>query len=80
MVVTKHKDVTKQVSVKYSAENFVFGESLISTYSIFLGGGWEGKGGGVGGGAYLSLSERGRRVGWGWALIRGWAHINFFCP
>ena len=43
MVVTKHKDVTKQVSVKYSAENFVFGESLISTYSIFFVGGLGGK-------------------------------------
>ena len=32
-------------------------------------------GGGVRVGAYLSLSGR----GWGWALIRGWALINFFC-
>ena len=32
-------------------------------------------------GAYLSLSLslRGREVGWGWALIRGWALIKFFC-
>ena len=28
-------------------------------------------------GAYLSLSLRGREVGW--ALIRGWALIKFFC-
>ena len=27
--------------------------------------------------AYLSLSRRGRRVGWGWLLIRGWVLINF---
>ena len=30
-------------------------------------------------GAYLSLSLRGREAGWRWALIRGWALINFFC-
>ena len=30
-------------------------------------------------GAYLSLSLRRREVGWGWALIRGWALIKFFC-
>ena len=30
-------------------------------------------------GAYLSLSLRGREVGWGWALIRDWALIKFFC-
>ena len=40
----------------------------------FLGGG---RGKGVG--AYLSLSGSGRVVGWGWALIRGWALIKFFC-
>ena len=40
------------VSVKYSEENFVSGESFISTYSIF---------GGEGGGA-------GGRRGLGWSL------------
>ena len=30
-------------------------------------------------GAYLSLSLRGREARWGWALIRGWALIEFFC-
>ena len=30
-------------------------------------------------GVYLSLSLREREVGWGWALIRGWALIKFFC-
>ena len=30
-------------------------------------------------GAYLSLSLRGREVGWGWVLIRGWSLIKFFC-
>ena len=30
-------------------------------------------------GAYLSLSGSGREVGWGWALIRGWALIKVFC-
>ena len=28
-------------------------------------------------GPFLSL--RGRDLGWGWALIRGWALIKFFC-
>ena len=40
-----------------------------------MGGEW----GGVGVGAYLSLTRYRREVGWGWALIRGWALINFFC-
>ena len=35
--------------------------------------------GGVGVGALLSLSGIGREVGWGWALLRGWALINFLC-
>ena len=35
--------------------------------------------GGVGVGALLSLSGIGRWGGVGWALIRGWALINFFC-
>ena len=30
-------------------------------------------------GAYLSLSLKGREAGWGWALNRGWALIQFFC-
>ena len=30
-------------------------------------------------GAYLSLILRGREVGWGWALIRDWALIKYFC-
>ena len=56
-----------KVSVKYSEENFVSGESFISTYSIFWGGGGGGreKGVGVGTGActYLSLSGRGSGLG-----------------
>ena len=31
---------------------------------------------GKGLGAYLSLCLRGREVGWGWALIRGWVLIR----
>ena len=58
-----------KVSVKYSEENFVSGESFISTYSIFGGegggGGGTERGVGVGTGActYLSLSGRGRGLG-----------------
>ena len=29
--------------------------------------------------AYFSLSGKGRVVRCGWALIRGWVFINFFC-
>ena len=75
-----------KVSVKYSEENFVSGESFISTYSIFGGEGGEGEGGwgghgrlhlfefeweGEGGGR---LFEAGRLLTFlplGWALIRG---------
>ena len=42
--------------------------------------GWEGPERGWGGvGPYLSLSLRGKEAGEGWALIRGWALIKFFC-
>ena len=55
---------------------FVF-EQVCYKYAMFFE--WEMKGGLVGVGAYLSLSLSAREVGWGWALIRGWALINFFC-
>ena len=62
-----------KVIIEYSEEISVF---RLRTYSIF--GEWEGKEGGVAVGAYLSLSESRREVGWRWALIRGWVLINFF--
>ena len=82
MVITKRNEKMQQskVSSKHSEENSVFrGEVsyLNSTYSIF-GGGRE-KRGGVEVVAYLSLSGSGREVGCGWALIRGWVLINFYC-
>ena len=43
-----------KVSVKYSEESFVSGESFISTYSIFWGGG--GAGGRRGSGWALALA------------------------
>ena len=54
-----------KISVKYSEENFVFGEVLISTYSISIpisfSLNWEGGVmGGVGVGTYWSLGGRGR--------------------
>ena len=70
MAITKRDDVKNKVSAKHSEENSVFGE--VSYYYLFLFLGSRGKGVG----AYLSLS--GREVGWGGALIRGWALINFF--
>jgi len=51
-------------------------KSLIVRIQCFLSGRWKGDPLGVG--AYLSLSLSAREVGWGWALIRGWALINFF--
>ena len=69
-VITKRKDVTKQVSVKYPKENPVFKKSHISTYYICWVGGRRGWVFVVG--TYLSLSGRGR----GWAFIRGWALIE----
>ena len=47
IVITKGEDVTKQGSVKYSEENYIFGKV---SYSFF--GGWEGVEGWVGVGAY----------------------------
>ena len=63
MVITKHKDVTKQGFCKYSEENAIFGEVLLELIQ-FLGVG-RGKVGGVGVGALLSLRGIGREVGWG---------------
>ena len=48
------------------------GKSLISTYSIFLGGGCEGKGGG----RLLTFSAFRMGAYSRWALIRGWALIR----
>ena len=77
MLITKREEVTKQgFCLKYSEENFVF-EQVCYKYAMFFE--WEMKGGLVGVGAYLSLSLSAREVGWGWALIRGWALMNFFC-
>ena len=71
MAITK-LDVTGQGSCKYLEENSVFWEvSLISTYSIFRGWG--------GGGHLLEFEWEWEGGGVGWALIQGWALINFFC-
>ena len=69
--------MTKQVSVKHSEENSVFGEvsyKYLFNFAVFMGGRRE-----KAVGAYLSLSGNGREVGWGWVLIRGWVLINCFC-
>ena len=71
MAITK-LDVIRQGSCKHLEENSVFWEvSLISTYSIFRGWG--------GGGHLLEFEWEWEGGGVGWALIRGWALINFFC-
>ena len=69
--------MTKQVSVKHSEENSVFGEvsyKYLFNFVVFMGGRRE-----KAVGAYLSLSGNGREVGWRWVLIRGWVLINCFC-
>ena len=76
MVTTKREDVTMQSFCKILKKTPSSGKSLISTYSIFF---CVGGGTGVGVGAYFSLSGKGRVVRCGWALIRGWVFINFFC-
>ena len=65
MVITKCEDVTKQGSCK-----ILFRGSLLLVLVLI-----QFFGGGVGMVAYLSSSGKGV----GWALIRGWALINFFC-
>ena len=78
MVITKREDITKQVSVKQSEENSVFGEVsykyLFNSFFLLWGGGRE-----KAVGAYLSLSGNGRELGLGWELIRGWVLINCSC-
>ena len=73
MVITKREDVTMQCFCKTLWRKLRLRESLLLVLIPFCGGG---RGKGVG--AYLSLSGSGRVVGWGWALIRGWALIKFF--
>ena len=68
MVKTKREDVTKQGFCKILKKTPSSGESLISTYSIFLRVG-SGKGGGVGVGAYFSWTGNRREVGWGGHLF-----------
>ena len=69
VIITKREDVTNLGFCKHSNENSVFGKSLISTYSIFWGGG-RGRGWGVGG---CLLTSSAFRMGAysGWVLIRG---------
>ena len=59
-----------------NGKSFVFGDvSYQQLFTVFVFGVGEGRGQGGGGvGAYLSLIGREK----GWALIRGWALINFF--
>ena len=60
--------ITKRKEVtKQGFCKILSGKSLIRIYSAQVGG--------VGVSAYLSLIGKKR----GWALIRGWVLINFFC-
>ena len=76
MPVTKREEVTKQGFLGTRKNTPSSGKSLISSYSISIsislslkqvGWGW----------ALIEFDWEGEGVGW--ALIRGWALINFFC-
>ena len=73
MVITKHKDVTKQGFCK---NNFLkvtpsTGKYLIITYSIIFSGGGGGAGREKGVGTYFRLGAYKLFLPLGWALIRG---------
>ena len=77
MVMIKLEDETRQGSCKILWRKFRLRASLLLVLvQCFLGGRdqKEGRGWAL---IDLSLSLSGREVGWGWALIRGRAPINF---
>ena len=73
MVIAKREDVTKQGFCQILSRKLRLrgSPSLIRTYSIFRG--W------VGGGRFIEFEWDQEGGGVGWAHIRGWALINFFC-
>ena len=72
MIITKREDVTMQGSCKilWNKRIRLRGSLLLVLIQSFF---CVGGGRGVGVSGLLSLSGKGRAVGWGWALI------NFFC-
>ena len=73
MVLTKLEDVTRQGSCKILRRKLRLRGSLLLVLIQFLGGG-------VGrGGRLFQFEWEWEEGGVGWALIRGWALINFFC-
>ena len=72
MVVTKPKDVTKQGFCKILSRKLCLRRvSYQYLFNVLQGGGR---------GCLFEFELEGEGVRWGWALIKGWALINFFCP
>ena len=72
--MTKREDVTRQGSCKILCRKLRLRGSLLLVLIQFGGGG-----GGGGGGRLLEFKWEWEGGGVEWALIRGWALINFFC-
>ena len=84
MVITKREDVTKQGFCKILWRKLcLLGSLLLELIQENLlnlgGGGWEWESGWGGGGRFIEFELDRKGGGVGWALIRGWALINFFC-
>ena len=71
--MAKREDVTKQGSCKILGRKLCLrGSLLLVLIQFFLGGvGW--------GGHFFEFKWEWEGSGVGWALILGWALINFFC-
>ena len=73
MVITKREDVTNQGFC--NKQGFGYSGELTQ----FGGGGWEWESGWGGGRHFIEFELDRKGGGVEWALIRGWALINFFC-
>ena len=78
MVITKREDVTKQGFCNKARFRGSLLLELIQENSLNLGG-WEWESGRGGGGRFIEFELDRKGGGVRWALIRGWALINFFC-
>ena len=81
---TTHDKILKHIEIESLKRNTVIINTRIPFVHfiviLFLFSGW-GAGGGGGGGRLFEVGSLKSSLGvgwWGWALIRGWALINFF--